>query len=113
MHKRVWTLLGASAMAAVAGFVVACGDDDGGGGGDTDAGADGPNFPPGDTGTGGDTNTTKPDSGADADAGCTFAQCVIGLINTQTNATAQPDPGMCMQCTDSTSLDEFKSLFPP
>jgi hypothetical protein len=37
---------------------------------------------------------------------------VIGLINTQTTAAAQPDTTLGAACKDSTDQAEFKSLFP-
>lgn len=88
--------------------VVACGDDDGAApddgtssssSGGTDAGPN-PNPPDGAT----------PDGGPPP--GCTFASYVLTLVNGSTTATAQPDTTLGASCADSTSQDEFKSLFP-
>ena len=54
-------------------------------------------------GAGGDTGV---------DGGCTFASYVIGLVSTQTNATALPDTTLGAGCAESTDQAEFKSLFP-
>ena len=101
MRKKYWMLLLASTIAC-AGLAVACGDDD-----------DNPTTPPVEAGL---TETGPipeggplPDGG---DAGCTFASYVIGLINTQTTAGAQPDKTLGAGCTDTTDQAAFKPLFP-
>lgn len=98
--RRTWAFL-LACVVACGGLAVACGDDDDGGGGGTDAGNETSNN---ETGTG--------DGGDGGDAGCTFASYVIGLVNTQTNATAQPDKGLGAGCADTTDQAAFKPLFP-
>jgi len=99
--RRTWAFL-LACVVACSGLAVACGDDDDGGG--TDSG--GPETGNNETGTvdGGD--------GGDGGGGCTFATYVIGLVNTQTNATAQPDKTLGAGCKDTTTQAEFKPLFP-
>jgi hypothetical protein len=95
-------------MAAItmstAALAVACGDDDSSSSsssGGVDAGKDtGPVITP-DTGPG-------PDAGTN----CTFASFVINLVNTQSNNTALPSADLGEKCTETTSQDEFKPLFP-
>lgn len=59
---------------------------------------------------GGTTDGAVPPDGSTS--GCTFASYVIGLVTSSTTATAVPDTTLGAGCTDSTSQDEFKSLFP-
>jgi hypothetical protein len=91
---------------ALGGLSVACGDDD-------DAS---PN--PLDGGGGTETSVTPtpeggplPD-GSQPDSGCNFATYVIGLINTQTTASAKPDTTLGAGCVDNKNQAEFKPLFP-
>ncbi len=88
-------------------LLVACGDDDGGAMDPPDGGASS-------SSSSGGVDGSAPD-GASPDGavpGCTFATYVIGLVTASTNATAQPDTTLGASCADSTSQDEFKSLFP-
>jgi hypothetical protein len=102
MKQMKWALLLTAAVACSA-FAVACGDDEqanpalDAGGAET---GPGPEAGPG----------PGPDGGPDS--GCTFATYVIGLVNTSTTATAQPDTTLGAGCKDSTDQAEFKSLFP-
>lgn len=96
MNRWFWTLLGASTIAFGA-LNVGCGDDDVNGGA-KDAG--------------GDVDINNPDGGDGGGPCASFASYVINLINTQTTASAQPDTTLGAGCPDSTSQDEFKSLFP-
>lgn len=86
--------------------LVACGDDDNGA---TDQ-PDGTSSSSSSGGLdGGVPDGASPDG---AVPGCTFATYVIGLVGTSTNATALPDTTLGASCAESTSQDEFKSLFP-
>jgi hypothetical protein len=107
MRKSVWLFVTAVATASAA-LTVACGDDDSVTAGAVDAGND-----TGVTPADGGPPVLPPDAAPKPDAGgCTFATYVIGLVNGSTNATAAPDTTLGATCTDSTSQDEFKSLFP-
>lgn len=92
-------LLGLAATGLLFGaLTVACSDDDS---------ANNPGTTPG---TGNDGGTVDATTGGDA--GCTFAGYVIGLIDSQTNATAAPASDLGDSCTPSASQADFKSLFP-
>lgn len=105
MRRWYWGLLVASSIAC-AGLTVACGDDDDNPNTPTDGGPI--NNPEGSTVDG---PVTPPTEGG-VDGGCTFATYVIGLVNTQTNATAKPDTTLGAGCKDTTTQAEFKPLFP-
>jgi hypothetical protein len=74
--------------------------------GGKDSGKDGPTGK--DTGT--DVTMTSPDGTADGP--CNFATFVIGLITTDTTATALPSANLGQACTDDMNQAEFTSLFP-
>ncbi len=96
--RRTWALLLAGTL-AFGSLAIACGDDD-------DA------SPKPVTEAGSETGSNE--GGTDGGDGgtCTFASYVINLVNTQTNAAAQPDKGLGAGCKESTTQAEFKPLFP-
>lgn len=100
--RKSWALLGVVTI-AFSGLTAACGDDDGAASADRqDAG------PGGRTDSGGGGG----DGGRDGGGACTFATYVIGLVQSSTNATAQPDTTLGAGCKDTTDQAEFKPLFP-
>jgi hypothetical protein len=69
-----------------------------------------------------DSSSPTPDSGvgsdgnpgleAGEDAGsCTFSGFVLGLIDSSTNATAQPSTNLGQNCTDDHDAADFAPLF--
>ena len=109
MRRTLWCLIAASAL-AFGSLSVACSDDPSGSpgssSGSTSDSGPGPGPGPG-PGTDGGPNPT--DGG---DAGCTFASYVIGLVSTQTTSSAQPDPSLGQQCSETTAQSELAPLFP-
>ena len=97
--RSKWALLLVTTIACGA-LSAACGDDDDNG--------DKPKIDAGGVDSGGGGGEGGPDGGS----GCTFATYVIGLINTKTTASAQPDTTLGAGCKDTTSQAEFKPLFP-
>ena len=104
MRKSHWSLLFAMTL-ALGGLSVACGDDDDAATAPTKDGGTETSIPP--TPEGG-----PPPDGGPPDSGCNFATYVIGLVNTQTTAAAQPDKTLGAGCVDNQNQAEFKPLFP-
>ena len=98
--RSKWALLLVTTIACGA-LSAACGDDDDNG--------DKPKIDAGGVDSGGGGGG---EGGPDGGSGCTFATYVIGLINTKTTASAQPDTTLGAGCKDTTSQAEFKPLFP-
>lgn len=97
--RSKWALLLVTTIACGA-LSAACGDDDDNG--------DKPRVDAG----GIDTGVGNGGDGGDGGPNCTFASYVIGLVNTKTTASAQPDTTLGAGCKDTTSQAEFKPLFP-
>lgn len=112
MRKTLWPLLFGASLIVSSFAVVACGDDDTGSStsssGGTSSGTSG-NPEGGTSGSSGSSGSSG--TSGNPDGGCTFAGFVTNLITTQTTATAVPSTDLGEKCTDSTSQDDFKSLF--
>ena len=107
MRRTLWCLIAASAL-AFGSLSVACSDDPSGSPGSSSGSTSDSGPGPG-PGPGPDGGPNPTDGG---DAGCTFASYVIGLVSTQTTSSAQPDPSLGQQCSETTAQSELAPLFP-